>query len=241
MRMKEFKQSVIESLGHYVYCLVDPRDNRIFYIGEGCGNRVFNHAYDALNDNLQSLKLDVIRDIISQGMEVKYYIIRHGMTQDVAFLVESVLIDLLTYEPFNLESILTNIQSGHHQWDRGIKTVEEINSIYDCTEIEPEWDDKLIFININKTYVTGERGSIYEATRKYWRLNGNRARQATYALAVYRGIGRAVFKPTRWYLSKDYPGRWEFDGDEIENSPYLNKNTRKIVSGSQNPISYYNM
>ena len=129
MRMKEFKQSVIESLGHYVYCLVDPRDNRIFYIGEGCGNRVFNHAYDALNDNLQSLKLDVIRDIISQGMEVKYYIIRHGMTQDVAFLVESVLIDLLTYEPFNLESILTNIQSGHHQWDRGIKTVEEINSI----------------------------------------------------------------------------------------------------------------
>ena len=213
MRMKEFKQSVIESLGHYVYCLVDPRDNRIFYIGEGCGNRVFNHAYDALNDNLQSLKLDVIRNII----------------------------DLLTYEPFNLESILTNIQSGHHQWDRGIKTVEEINSIYDCTEIEPEWDDKLIFININKTYVTGERGSIYEATRKYWRLNGNRARQATYALAVYRGIVRAVFKPTRWYLSKDYPGRWEFDGDEIENSPYLNKNTRKIVSGSQNPISYYNM
>lgn len=72
MRMKEFKQSVIESLGHYVYCLVDPRDNRIFYIGEGCGNSVFNHAYDALNDNLQSLKLDVIRDIISQDMEVKY-------------------------------------------------------------------------------------------------------------------------------------------------------------------------
>ena len=129
--MKEFKQSVIESLGHYVYCLVDPRDNRIFYIGEGCGNRVFNHAHDALNENLQSLKLDTIRDIIAQGMDVEYYIIRHGMAQDVAFIVESVLIDLLTYEPFNLESILTNIQSGHHQWDCGIKTIDEINTLYD--------------------------------------------------------------------------------------------------------------
>ena len=113
--MRFFKQAVVESLDHYVYCLVDPRDNRIFYIGEGCGNRVFNHAFDALNENLQSLKLDLIRDIISQGMEVKYYIIRHGMTRDVALLVESVLIDLLTYQPFNLETILTNIQSGHHQ------------------------------------------------------------------------------------------------------------------------------
>ena len=239
--MKEFKQSVIESLGHYVYCLVDPRDNRIFYIGEGCGNRVLNHAHDALNENLQSLKLDTIRDIIAQGMDVEYYIIRHGMAQDVAFIVESVLIDLLTYEPFNLESILTNIQSGHHQWDRGIKTIDEINTLYDCTNIEPYPDDKLILININKTYVTGERGSIYEATRKYWRLNGGRAKLATHVLAVYQGVVRAVFKPTKWYPSEEYPGRWEFDGIEMVGSSYLNKNTRNIVPGSQNPIAYYNL
>ena len=60
-----FKTSVIEALQYYVYCLVDPRTNRIFYIGKGSGNRIFNHANDALNDNLSSLKLNIIREIRS--------------------------------------------------------------------------------------------------------------------------------------------------------------------------------
>ena len=46
----EFKQTVIEALQYYVYCLVDPRDNKIFYVGKGYGNRVFNHAADSLNE-----------------------------------------------------------------------------------------------------------------------------------------------------------------------------------------------
>ena len=32
--VKSFKQSVIEGLKSYVYALVDPRDNRIFYVGK---------------------------------------------------------------------------------------------------------------------------------------------------------------------------------------------------------------
>ena len=30
----EFKQTVIEALQYYVFCLVDPRDKKIFYIGK---------------------------------------------------------------------------------------------------------------------------------------------------------------------------------------------------------------
>ena len=63
----EFKQTVIEALQYYVYCLVDPRDKKIFYIGKGVGNRVFNHAADALDENNESLKLDTIREIHSAG------------------------------------------------------------------------------------------------------------------------------------------------------------------------------
>lgn len=52
---KAFKQSVIESLKSYVYVLVDPRDNRIFYVGKGTGNRVYQHVQAALTDDTQSL------------------------------------------------------------------------------------------------------------------------------------------------------------------------------------------
>jgi hypothetical protein len=239
--VKEFKQSVIEALQHYVYCLVDPRTNKIFYIGEGQDNRVFNHANDALNEKLSSLKLDIIREIRKNGLSVSYYIIRHGLSQDEALLVESVLIDMLTYTKFNTESILANIQAGHHQWDKGIKTVDEINLIYDCAEINPDPNDRFVCININKTYNNGERENIYEATRKYWKMNGERAKSATYVLSLYRGIVRAVFRPTRWYPSQEYKDRWEFEGIEINDSPYLHKSVKNIISCGQNPITYYNM
>ena len=68
-KIKGFSQRSIESLAYYVYALVDPRDNRIFYIGKGKGNRIFQHAKDALDDNDQSLKLDIIRSILREGKQ----------------------------------------------------------------------------------------------------------------------------------------------------------------------------
>ena len=131
--VKEFNPSVIEALQYYVYCLVDPRDNRIFYIGKGKGNRVFQHAKASLNENEHSLKLDIIRSILKEGKEVKHYIIRHNLTEETAITLESTLIDLLTYEKFNKTNQLANIVAGHHQWDEGIKSVDEINIIsYAC-------------------------------------------------------------------------------------------------------------
>ena len=111
--------------------------------------------------------------------------------------------------------------------------------------MEPNPDDRIIFINICQTYQSGERGSIYEATRKYWRLNGKRAEKATHVLAVVRGIVLAVFKPKIWYITKDTrykrTGRWEFEGEEVCDSPYIGKSMRNLLGPSQNPIQYFNM
>lgn len=234
----KFTVPVKEALLYYVYCLVDPRDNKIFYIGKGAGDRVFQHAEDSLNENISSLKLNTIRDIIASGYEVKYYIIRHGLDEQSALMIESTLIDLLTYGPFNTETILTNIVSGHHQWDRGIKTVDELFEIYDCKPIEVKDRDSIIFININKSYRASvgdeyERSSLYEATRKYWKLQPKRANKANLILAVYRGVVRGVFEPiSEWYPAIESPGRYMIDAKQIYKSPYLHKSVVNLFTQS---------
>ena len=146
----QFNQNTIEALAYYVYALVDPRDNRIFYIGKGKGNRVFQHAKDSLNEDYQSLKLDIIRSILSEGKEVGLYILRHNLDEETAYIVESVLIDMLTYNKFNKMNILTNIVAGYHQWDEGIKDVNEINTIYNCDKIDIRQGDTLLLVSLNK-------------------------------------------------------------------------------------------
>ena len=52
--MKSYKEifntEVSESLGNYVYRLIDPRNGETFYVGKGKGNRVFQHAAGALKN-----------------------------------------------------------------------------------------------------------------------------------------------------------------------------------------------
>ena len=250
-----FSTAEIESLKYYVYCLVDPRNNNIFYVGKGCGNRVFNHAETAMIEEDESLKLNTIREIISQGFEVRYFILRHGLTEEVAFIVESSIIDLLTYPAFNKENLLTNIVSGHHQWNEGIKTINEVEQLYNCQKLNIQPGHKLLMVNLNRSYNQKRavgvyvRKDVYEMTRKYWHLNKSRADQIDYLLGVYKGIVRMVIKPsTKWKLSTaDENGnpfktaRYEIEGitdDGEGNRLYLNKDVTDYPFPSGGAIKY---
>ena len=76
-----------------------------FYVGKGGGNRVLQHARDALASTNASDKLDRIRAIHAAGLEVRVVIHRHAMPEVVALEVEAALID--AYQD------LTNLVSGH--------------------------------------------------------------------------------------------------------------------------------
>ena len=263
----KFSHKVKEALGYYVYALVDPRNSKIFYIGKGKENRVFQHAKcvledileDGLSENAANLKLDTIRSIISEGKKVAYYIIRHNLEEKEAYLVESTLIDMLTYSPFNHNNQLTNLIAGHHQWDEGIKTIEEINVLYDCEKIEVKKGDNIevkkgdniLLVNLNQSYNQTKakgvykRNDIYESTRKYWKVCREKAKQIDYVLGVYKGVVRCVIKvDNHSFVTQADDGtlfskpRCCFEGENCLDSPYMNKDVSDYPFGSGGAIRY---
>jgi len=44
---REFSPAVVEALGYYVYLLKDPETDKVFYVGKGTGNRIFQHLKEA--------------------------------------------------------------------------------------------------------------------------------------------------------------------------------------------------
>ena len=68
--INEFPRSVIEKLGFYVYLLIDPRTDKVFYVGKGTGNRIFAHITSAIASPLENDKLAQIRSIKSEGFRL---------------------------------------------------------------------------------------------------------------------------------------------------------------------------
>ena len=232
-----FSQAVIENLQYYVYFLLDPRGDNVFYIGKGIGNRVFNHMEGAIEDRIESEKLDTIRDIINSGYIVKHYILRHGLTEKAAFEVEAALIDFVGV------SNLSNLQGGHYSSDYGLKTAGEIISMYEAEELSTS--EPLILVNINKRYDrTMTSLELYNATKEAW-VVGSRRLNAEYAIATYRGLTREVYKIDRWYpIERNEKIRWGFNGG-IANTNIREKLIYKSIktlfkTGSANPIRYLN-
>lgn len=250
--MRQFSKKVVEELGYYVYALIDPRDHKIFYIGKGCGNRVFQHCLAAILEDDETLKLDTIRAILDSGLEVDHYILRHRLSEEVALQMESLLIDVLTYSAFNTEHVLANIKGGYHQWNEGIKTVEEIGVIYECEKINIDVNDNghILLVSLNKSYDSVKdkykRVDIYQKTRKYWSISPFRAKEIRYVLGVYHGIVRAVLKVSGYTWSKvdDELGiefkqeRCCFEGVLDDSSPYMNKDVTKYPFGSGGAFRY---
>lgn len=229
--MREFSKAVCERIGNYVYVLKDPRTSTIFYIGKGVGNRVFQHVFDALETQYETDKLNLIREIINLNLEVEHYILRHGLTTEQAFEIESACIDLLGLEN------LTNSVKGHDSWERGLKTVNEVLQHYDAKAITIT--EPTIIININKLYkrfMTDE--DLYLSTKQSWVL-GTKKKDAKYIIASYRGLVREVYEIENWYQINN---RWGFNGKiaskEIRDK-YLNNSLENYIKkGNQNPIRY---
>lgn len=243
--------ALAEALGFYVYRLLDPVTDGTFYVGKGSGNRVLQHARDALASANASDKLDRIRAIHAAGLEVRVVIHRHAMPEVVALEVEAALID--AYQD------LTNLVSGQGALF-GPAPLEELATRYAAPEavirvpaiiikIEQEWLPSL----------TPEM--LYERTRRYWKCSPERRRpRPSHALAVARGIIREVYRiegwetyttwpddsdPSRLIAAEPWPENYMrrgfFGQREPELASLIGCSVRHLTTtGSQNPIAYVN-
>lgn len=194
-----FSIAITEKIGYYIYCLVDPRNQNIFYIGKGTGNRVFQHANGALNEKFAITdKISLINEIHQIGLKPLYYILRHNIQEEKQALeYEALAIDLLSLVKENQQP-LTNIQGGTYSSEKGLMSLSELKQLYDPQELDTDLPVMLITINrgykeIKQAIKSGQlideddiAQAIYQRTRGYWKLS-QRREKAKYSVAVYRG------------------------------------------------------
>ena len=249
LSMNLFDEKTVQALGYYVYMLIDPRDDKPFYVGKGINNRVFDHIkYAVDNPHVFTEKCDTIREIGAEN--VKHVIVTHGLANEKeAYKIEAIVIDLLNY----LHLQLTNEVSGHHADECGILTVEEVCRLYNASPLK-HIDENCVIININGQYNRSmEKDAIYKATKECWRIARHKLNHIKYVLSEYRGLIIEVFEVQNWY-SKERPygmkskkaGQtyigYGFNGiiapNEIRQK-YINKSIAHLkVQGRAYPITY---
>lgn len=118
-------------------------------------------------------------------------------------------------------------------------------------KIVPQNGDYLMLVSLGKSFDqskaegTYKRENLYEAARRYWKVDKRRIPKITYILGVYKGIVRIVIKPTSWRSYEIADDGTKFNGTRrgcegviIEDSPYLNTSVSDFPFGSGNPTTF---
>ena len=260
--MERFSEKSLLALGEfYVYGLIDPRTDKIFYIGKGTGNRIFEHEKEHVsNPDSDKLKLKTISEIVAEGETVKRIIINSNLSEKEALAAEASLINIFNYIG---DINLTNILSGHHSSD--VLTVEEFEQIYGAEVLnKDDIKHKVLVIKINKLFKRNmSKKELYDVVRGVWRASLKRVQVVDYVFGVYNSLIGAVYKPKKWYRCKDaldkkpkhidnvteqLENRIFFVDEDFENGNHENSSGYdgksiaglKLNQSAQNPITYIN-
>lgn len=210
------------SLGKYVYALRDPRDRKIFYVGQGVGDRVFQHFNEAEDyyrkNKISSSKVIRILDIWNQNEDVEWIIIAYQLTDDQANKVESSSYDILSESPNGPP--LNDVKPPYST----IQTSDQISQ-FSAESINPDKFYKRVFLfPIANALADGK--STYDATRGDWYIKESYQQTPAYAMGIKDYISVGAFQVDRWEQAGN-KHRFIKSGKETS---LLNKNWSKVIS-----------
>lgn len=239
-----FSQDVINKLGYYVYLLLDPDSKEPFYIGKGKANRIFHHLKDS---NLNSEKVQKISELHEIGKEPILEILKYGLTEEQALLVESTAIDLIGIEK------ITNIQKGHGSKNGSRRNVKDLAIELAGDPDNVQFTEPGLLIKISRRWSYSMSAiELYDSTRSCWVLSKDRVDNVKFAYAVYDSIIREVYEVRAWLPAGSSmvsyerdpvnTDRLEFVGivaEEEFRKKYLGKNVGPFFpKGAANPVQY---
>ena len=248
---------VAERMGpYYVYVLVDPRDDSIFYVGKGTGQRLLAHGYEALlqvDPGPRSGKVARIREMRNANYEPRVDVVRHGLTEQEALLLEAALIDCVGQ--------LTNKVAGHGAAE-GRSSLKELVSRYGATPVDPE-ASPVILVRLGSW--KGEREEIEpgifrsgrgyredmspeelaDSTRAWWaNISPTNVKRCgiRHAVAVHGGVTRGVVIIGSWIQRGD---RRAFSAIPLTSGAVFDEwvgplgRRVSFKRGSQSPVTYW--
>ena len=213
--MDRFSEKAKSELKFYVYCLVDPDNKELFYVGKGQKDRVFAHGMvnNGLTEEDRENNDKEVR-IKKIGYDrVERYIVRHGLSENEAELVESVLIDFLNVRIGDSHN-LTNIQLGKDSNKYGLSEVALIERKYGYPPLkEANFTDNVLIVKVSRSLKEDTAEARYAAARGDWAMDGKKvAEMDHYVLVDYNGSFIDIFKPLAWEKTED--GRMRFEKDD---------------------------
>ena len=253
--MKKFSRGATKTLKHYVYALVDPAENKIFYVGKGTGTaRPFTHLKKGIDHNNKKLSKRITA-IRSEGKEPYVDIIRYGLEREVAHDVESAVIDAIGLEN------LTNLKKGHGAENSRISALN-LNRELGGRRLNVE-DISISAILIYSHQSQQLNEDLYDGTRGNWPLSKKRIKEEQngklkyrYVFAMRNSVILEIYEILEWYpagttvssreFTKDKKTRYEFIG-KIANQPALRRyknrtlyRENKLLSATQIGFRYLN-
>ncbi len=230
--IRVFDPSVEAKLGEYVYALRDPRDKKVFYIGKGNRNRLFDHFNDAesasKNNGPWTAKLRRIVEIWEADEDVDWFVLRRDVGSTVtSFDIEAAIIDALE---ISQNGPALNDIAGHSSTLRGILTAQDVSAL-SAPMVNPCVPYRTVFIfPIHNALSDGT--SIYDATRGLWGISESlRMRNDALAVGVAKGLSKGVFSIANWAQAQT-PGKWEFNGTRLAGHALEGKNWLMIINSS---------